>query len=85
MNRKFVKENKKVLKEFIFSMLAGLLSKRAISNMDRLIDASPELKKEKDAIVRMSISLRKKISKTKNDNPSLYNKMKKDPLLKKYL
>ena len=57
MNRKFVKENKKVLKEFIFSMLAGLLSKRAISNMDRLIDASPELKKEKDAIVRMRNSL----------------------------
>ena len=44
-------------------MLAGLLSKRAISNMDRLIDASPELKKEKDAIVRMSNSIRKKISK----------------------
>jgi hypothetical protein len=53
--------------------------------MDKLIDASPELKKEKDAIIRMSNNLRKKISKTKNDNPSLYNKMKKDPLLKKYL
>ena len=68
MNRKFVKENKKVLKEFIFSMLAGLLSKRAISNMDRLIDASPELKKEKDAIVRMSNSLRKKISEESDKN-----------------
>lgn len=84
MNRKFVKENKKVLREFFIDMLTSLVSKRAISNLDKIIDASPELKKEKDAIVRMSNKLRKKVQKAKKDNPSLYKDFQKDPLLKKY-
>jgi len=84
MNRKFVKENKKALKEFFIDMLKNLLSNRAISNMDKLIDADPELKKEKDAIIRMSNSLRKSVQKAKKDNPSLYKDFQKDPLLKKY-
>jgi len=84
MNRKFVKENKKVLKEFFIDMLTSLVSKRAISNLDKIIDADPELKKEKDAIVRMSNSLRKKVQKAKKDNPAQYKRFLKNPLLKKY-
>ena len=85
MNRKLVKENKKVLKEFFIDMLKNALSKKAISNLDKIIDANPELKKEKDAIVRMSNSLRKKVQKAKKDNPSLYKDFQKDPLLRKYI
>ena len=84
MNRQFVKENKKALKEFFIDMLKNLLSNRAISNMDKLIDADPELKKEKDAIIRMSNSLRKRVQKAKTDNPSLYKDFQRSPLLKKY-
>ena len=46
MNRKFVKENKKALKEFFIDILKNALSKKAISNMDKILDADPELKKE---------------------------------------
>jgi Na+/phosphate symporter len=84
MNRKFVTENKRVLREFFIDMLTSLVSKRAISNLDKIIDADPELKKEKDAIVRMSNSLRKKVQKAKKDNPAQYKRFLKNPLLKKY-
>jgi|TARA_B100001094_G_scaffold12817_1_gene11284 Na+/phosphate symporter len=84
MNRKFVTENKRVLREFFIDMLKSLVSKRAISNLDKIIDADPELKKEKDAIVRMSNSLRKKVQKAKKDDPAQYKRFLKNPLLKKY-
>ena len=84
MNKKFVTENKRVLREFFIDMLTSLVSKRAISNLDKIIDADPELKKEKDAIVRMSNSMRKKIQKAKKDNPAQYKRFLKNPLLKKY-
>tara|TARA_B100001057_G_C22117082_1_gene669325 strand:- start:239 stop:496 length:258 start_codon:yes stop_codon:yes gene_type:complete len=84
MNKKFVTENKRVLREFFIDMLTSLVSKRAISNLDKIIDADPELKKEKDAIVRMSNSLRKKVQKAKKDNPAQYKRFLKNPLLKKY-
>jgi len=84
MNRKVVTENKRVLREFFIDMLTSLVSKRAISNLDKIIDADPELKKEKDAIVRMSNSLRKKVQKAKKDNPAQYKRFLKNPLLKKY-
>ena len=84
MNRKFVKENKKVLREFFIDLLTKLVSKRAISNLDKIIDASPELKKEKDSIIRMSNSLRKKVQKAKKDNPAQYKRFQKDPLLKQF-
>ena len=84
MNKKFVTENKRVLREFFIDMLKSLVSTRAISNLDKIIDADPELKKEKDAIVRMSNSLRKKVQKAKKDNPAQYKRFLKNPLLKKY-
>jgi len=84
MNKKFVTENKRVLREFFIDMLTSLVSKRAISNLDKIIDADPELKKEKDAIVRMSNSLRKKVQKAKKDDPAQYKRFLKNPLLKKY-
>lgn len=84
MNRKFVKENKKALKEFFIDMLKNLLSNRAISNMDKLIDADPELKKEKDSIIRMSNNLKKRVQKAKKDNPAQYKRFQKDPLLKQF-
>jgi hypothetical protein len=84
MKRKFVTENKRVLREFFIDIIKNLVSKRAISNLDKIIDADPELKKEKDAIVRMSNSLRKRVQKAKKDNPAQYKRFLKNPLLKKY-
>tara|TARA_Y100001973_G_C5175784_1_gene321815 strand:+ start:910 stop:1167 length:258 start_codon:yes stop_codon:yes gene_type:complete len=84
MNRKFVKENKQALKEFFIDMLSNFVSKRAIGNMDKLIDADPALKKRKDDIIRMSNDMRKRIAKVKKEDPTLYRKLMKNPLLKKY-
>ena len=84
MNRKFVKENKKALKEFFIDMLSNLVSKRAIGNMDKLIDADPALKKRKDGIIRMSNDMRKRIAKVKKEDPKLYRKLIKNPLIKQY-
>ena len=84
MNRKFVKENKKALKEFFIDMLKSLLSKRAIGNLDKLIDAEPQMRKKKDSILQKSDELKKRLAKVKKEDPKLFNQLIKNPLLKQY-
>tara|TARA_B100001173_G_C15985747_1_gene546637 strand:+ start:822 stop:971 length:150 start_codon:yes stop_codon:yes gene_type:complete len=43
--------NKKTLKESFIDMLKKALSKKAISNLDKIIDADPELKKKKTRLL----------------------------------
>ena len=47
MNRKFVKENKQVLKEFIGKLLANILVKKNKRELDKVIAADPTLKNKK--------------------------------------
>ena len=47
MNKKFVKENKKVLREFISNIVAAALGAKGLRDIDKVIDANPELKRKK--------------------------------------
>jgi uncharacterized membrane protein len=84
MNRQFVKENKKPLKEFFVDLLSKIASKVAIGNLDKMIDADPVLKKRKDDIIRLSNDMRQRLIKIKKEDPAQYQRLMKNPLLKKY-
>ena len=47
MNRKFVKENKQVLREFIGKLLVSLITKKNKRALDKAIEADPALKKNR--------------------------------------
>lgn len=84
MNRQFVKENKKPLKEFFVDLLSKIASKVAIGNLDKMIDADPVLKKKKDDIIRLSNDMRQRLIKIKKENPKQYRRLMKNPLFKDY-
>jgi hypothetical protein len=84
VTRQFVKENKKPLKEFFVDLLSKIASKVAIGNLDKMIDADPVLKKRKDDIIRLSNDMRQRLIKIKKEDPAQYQRLMKNPLLKKY-
>ena len=84
MNRKFIKENKSVLKEFIANLLGAILSKRGVSKLDKFIDSKPELKKKKQDIEKLGNDLKDRIEKVKKNDPELAKKLADDPILGKY-
>ena len=47
MNRKFVKENKRVLREFLGKLIVNILTKKNKRALDKVIAADPTLRKIK--------------------------------------
>tara|TARA_R100000152_G_C6611039_1_gene64901 strand:+ start:41 stop:301 length:261 start_codon:yes stop_codon:yes gene_type:complete len=84
MNRKFIKENKSVLKEFIASVLGAILAKRGVSKLDKFIDSQPELKRKRQEIEKLGKDLKARIEKVKKTNPELAKRLADDPILGKY-
>lgn len=84
MNRKFIKENKSVLKEFIASVLGAILAKRGVSKLDKFIDSQPELKRKRQEIEKLGKDLTARIEKVKKTNPELAKRLADDPILGKY-
>ena len=50
MNKKFVKENKKPLREFLSAIVAAIVAGKASGKIDRAISKNPELKKQRDKV-----------------------------------
>ena len=53
MNRKFVKENKQVLKEFLGKLIVNILTKKNKRALDKVIAADPTLRKNKDDMIKI--------------------------------
>lgn len=77
MNRKFVKENKQVLREFIGKLLANILTKRNKRELDKIIASDPELKKDKEEMIRLKKSIESRIDKLDKSNPELIANLRK--------
>tara|TARA_R110000868_G_C10350907_1_gene716279 strand:+ start:39 stop:293 length:255 start_codon:yes stop_codon:yes gene_type:complete len=75
MNRKFVKENKKELREFIGSIISSIVGSALTRNIDRDLDKYPGIKKSKDDLLKVSKELDKRLEKMKTRNPELYKKI----------
>ena len=77
MNKKFVKENKKVLREFISNIVAAALGAKGLRDIDKVIDANPELKRKKAEINKSAQELTTRIKKFIEDNPKDAKRLKK--------
>jgi hypothetical protein len=75
MNRKFVKENKKELREFLGSIISKVVGSALTRNIDRDLDKHPGIKKSKNDLLKVSNELDKRLEKMKKRNPELYKKI----------
>lgn len=77
MNKKFVKENKQVLREFIGKLLVKLFSNRSKRELDKMIEKDPVLKKRKDDIEKLGKDISIRIDKLEKDYPDIAAKFRK--------
>ena len=61
MNKKFIKENKKQLREFFSKAIAAIIAAKGTSKIHKAIDKSPELSKKRADLVKHSRDLEKRI------------------------
>ena len=71
MNRKFVKENKQVLREFIGKLLISLITKKNKRALDKAIEADPALKKNRQEMEKLTKDIRDRINKLQKTNPEI--------------
>jgi hypothetical protein len=72
MNRKFVKENKKVLREFLGKAIVNFFTNQGKRDIARMIDNDPNLKKVRSDLIRTTKELNKRLPALKKSNPELY-------------
>ena len=77
MNRKFVKENKQVIREFIGKLLVNILTKRNKKALDKVIAADPTLKNKKQDMLRLRKSIESRLDKLEKSNPELISNLRK--------
>ena len=76
MNRKFVKENKKALREFLGGIVSSLLTGKMKRNVYSDLMKNPEIRKQKTQLDKLATDFEKKVDKIKFTNPSLYRRLK---------
>ena len=77
MNRKFVKENKQVLKEFLGKLIASILIKKNKRELDKIINADPALKKHKEDMIKLQKSMEKRLDSMEKKAPELVANLRK--------
>ena len=77
MNRKFVKENKVVLKEFIGALIGAVVTGALSRDVKKKIANDPAFQKRGEEIKRLSKDLSKRLEKYKKTDPEFYNSLKK--------
>jgi len=77
MNRKFVKENKAILREFVGAIISALVTGKLSRDTMKKINADPDIKRKKQELAKITADLAKRLEKTKISNPELYNLLKK--------
>tara|TARA_R110002020_G_C16197021_1_gene765945 strand:+ start:896 stop:1159 length:264 start_codon:yes stop_codon:yes gene_type:complete len=69
MNRQFIKENKKLMREFIGSFVKAMASKKAVKGFDAFIKNDPVLKKHNMDVARIGKQIKQRIEKRKAEDP----------------
>ena len=77
MNRKFVKENKQVLREFIGKLLSNILLKRNKREIDKFINSDPTLKKKRDNMLKLTKDMEKRLDSMEKSAPELVANLRK--------
>jgi len=77
MNRKFVKENKKAIREFLGTLLTKAVGATLTKGFDKEkeFEKFPELKKSQDDLRKIGRQLDKRLQKIKKTRPELYARL----------
>ena len=70
MNKKFVKENKKPLREFLSAIATAIIAGRLSRKMEKEIDKNPELRKQRDKVQKMGKEFDKELRDYLKKNPN---------------
>ena len=77
MNRKFVKENKKVVKEFLGNLLVKIVTGKLKKDLQKSIDNDPNIQKKKSELKALEKQMLKKIQQKIDKDKAFAAKMKK--------
>ena len=76
MNRKYIKENKKLVKEFIGTLVKAILSKQADSIVKKIAN-DPATKGDVKQIRKLTKDIENKLDKMQKTNPDFAKKFRK--------
>ena len=75
MNRKFVKENKTLVREFISGLIASIVAGKLSKGLEKKLMAKPETRKSIERIRTLRKSMETKLDKIKRDDPEFYKRI----------
>ena len=75
MNRKFVKENKTLVREFLAGLISSIVSGKISKNLEKSLMSKPETKKDIENLRKIRKSLDTRLDKIKKENPRLYKQI----------
>jgi len=76
MNKKFVKENKTLVREFISGLIAGIISNKISKKLEKTLMSNPGTKKDILQLRKMTKSIHQRLEKIKHSDPETYNRIK---------
>ena len=75
MNRKFVKENKTLVREFIAGLISSIVAGKLSKNLEKSLMSKPETKKDIEKLRAIRKSIKTRLDRIKKDNPELYKQI----------
>ncbi len=76
MNRKFVKENKAILREFVGAIISAIVTGKLSSDVSKRLNADPVFKNKRKEMEKLTTDLAKRMEKYKKTDPEFYNHLK---------
>jgi len=76
MNKKYVKENKSLVREFLSSLISSIVTGKLSKGLEKTLMSKPETKKDIQDLRKMKKDLFKKLEKIKFSDPKTYNRIK---------
>jgi hypothetical protein len=72
MNKKFVKENKSLVKEFISALISSIVTGKLSKNLEKTLMSKPETKKDIQDLRKLRNSMKTRLDRMKKEDPKRY-------------
>tara|TARA_A100001011_G_scaffold245648_1_gene253656 strand:+ start:195 stop:437 length:243 start_codon:yes stop_codon:yes gene_type:complete len=76
MNRKFVKENKSLVREFVSALIASIVAGKLNKSLEKKLMSKPETKKDIQDLRNMKKDLDNKLDRIRKSDPKTYKMIK---------
>jgi hypothetical protein len=76
MNKKFVKENKSLVREFVSALIASIVAGKLNKSLEKKLMSKPETKKDIQDLRNMKKDLDNKLDRIRKSDPKTYKMIK---------